>query len=103
MQLANPALPDDEGNASASASTSDVTVAVTAPEWRRSVDWAVVVWGLWREVSEDVIKSHGANSTFALEVQAFGKGSDLFEMMIPPGEKEREWSRLRALAEEVLK
>ena len=101
MQLGDPALPDDEGSASASASA--VPVAIAAPEWRRSVDWAVVVWGLWREVSEDVIKSHGANSTFALEVQTFGKGSELFEMMIPPGEKEQEWSRLRALAEEVLK
>lgn len=98
MQLANPALPDDEGGSASSSAR-----ASTAPEWRQSIDWAVVVWCLWREVSEDVVKSHGAGSTFSLEVQAFGKGSALFEMMIPPGEKEREWSRLRALADDVLK
>lgn len=96
MQMANPALPDDEGNASVGANA-------VAPEWRRSVDWAIVVWGLWREVSEDVVKSHGSDSTFALEVQAFGKGSELFGMQLQQGEKEREWARLRALAEEVLK
>lgn len=100
MQLANPDLPDDEG--STSNASSSVASSATTPEWRQSIDWAVVVWCLWREVSEDVIKSHGADSTFALEVKAFGRGSALFEMLVPPGEKEREWVRLRGLAEEVL-
>ena len=101
MQMANPGLPDDEGVADASALTT-TTAASAIPEWRRSVDWPVVIGGLWREVSEDVVKSHGSNTTFAAEVQAFGKGSGLFGMDLPEGKKEREWSRLRALAEEVL-
>lgn len=95
MQMANPSLPDDEGSA------TSATAAVS--EWRRRVDWAVVIWGLWRQVSEDVVKSHGSNTTFAIEVQVFGSGTALFRMEFPQEEKEREWSRLRALADEVLK
>lgn len=100
IQLANPALPDDEGISTISASHS--ASPSPPPEWRRSVNWAIVVGALWREVNEDVTKSHGAQSAFAMEVQVFGKESELSEMMLPLAEKEREWVRLRALAQEVL-
>lgn len=99
MQMADLGLPDDDDDEEEKSSTT----AVAIPEWRQSIDWAVVVWGLWREVSEDVVKSHGDESTFAKEVYAFGSGSELFGMELRQGEKEREWGRLRVVAEEVLK
>lgn len=40
----------------------------------QGIKWHLVIWKLWKEVSEQVPKSHGKESAFAKEVAAFGMG-----------------------------
>ena len=38
----------------------------------QGIKWHLIIWKLWKEVSDQVPKSHGKESSFAKEVAAFG-------------------------------
>ena len=66
------------------------------------VKWDVVVWGLWKEVSEAVERSHGLGSAFWKDVAEFGQciGSrpkDVEERLVA-----REWVKLKTMGEELV-
>ncbi len=75
----------------------------TDDKGHRSVNWPIVILGLYREVVEDVVKSHGRSTQFAAEVHAFGERNGFTGREVPVGEVEREWARLRGWADEVLR
>ena len=67
-----------------------------------NVNWAIVGWGLLKEVRDSVSRSHGDENKFAVEVKEMyeqdmwrevSKGVDM-EMM------ESEWGKLRNIADE---
>ena len=77
---------------------------VKALEEKWGLDWALIIWGLLREVEGSVGGSHGIESRFAVRVRREGerfrvdtrvrwgdKGPGM-------GEVESEWARLRAVA-----
>ncbi|MCJ1249215.1 hypothetical protein MMC30_006438 [Trapelia coarctata] len=78
--------------------------AVKALEEKWGLDWAVVVWGLLREVEGSVGGSHGVESRFAGRVRKEGERFRVdtrarWEDRGPGmGEVESEWGRLRAVA-----
>lgn len=63
-----------------------------------SIDWQIVVMGLFWEVSDAAPHSHGSSSPFTAEVKAFGEGADIGR------EKQEkhlleEWAKLRKVAD----
>ena len=40
----------------------------------QGIKWHLIIWKFWKEVSDQVPKSHGKESSFAIEVAAFGMG-----------------------------
>lgn len=66
------------------------------------LDPRIVISGLWQEVHEGVQKSHGSNSIFAAEVWEWGvqSGSVNVAPTVSAKDREREWSKLRKLADE---
>ncbi|MCJ1378416.1 hypothetical protein MMC17_001514 [Xylographa soralifera] len=82
---------------------------VRALERKWGVEWGVVVWGLLMEVEGSVGGSHGVDSRFAAEVRREGdrfrvdaRGGPYAE--VGPGRRdvEREWAKLRKVADEGL-
>ena len=72
------------------------------------IDWGVVLWGLLRQVAGEVDKSHGAESGFAgmvnerlEEVGGSMRVGGVDEGMVEGG-REREWVKLRRVADEVV-
>jgi hypothetical protein len=115
IQLANP---DDGANDGMTMTTTTTTTTTTTEggqqqqqrgrkatddKGHRSVNWPIVILGLYREVVEDVVKSHGRSTQFAAEVHAFGERNGFTGREVPVGEVEREWARLRGWADEVLR
>ncbi|MCJ1397373.1 hypothetical protein MMC11_000566 [Xylographa trunciseda] len=82
---------------------------VRALERKWGLEWGVVVWGLLKEVEGSVGGSHGAESRFAAEVRREGERFRVDARGGPYGEKgpgrkdvEREWGKLRKVADEGL-
>ncbi|MCJ1388083.1 hypothetical protein MMC18_000927 [Xylographa bjoerkii] len=82
---------------------------VQALEQKWGLEWGVVVWGLLQEVEGSVGGSHGAESRFAAEVRREGERFRVDARGGPYGEKgpgrrdvEREWGKLRKVADEGL-
>ena len=67
------------------------------------IRWHLIVWKLWKEVSDQVRRSHGKESSFATEVAAFEMGVEEgyrdFEAQIgterAKGVMEAEWAKFR--------
>ena len=66
------------------------------------LDPRIVISGLWQEVKEGVQRSHGSDSIFAAEVREWGaqNGSAGIAPTITAQDREREWTKLRKLADE---
>lgn len=66
------------------------------------LDPRIVIGGLWQEVNESVQRSHGSDSIFAAEVREWGEqsGSAIIAPTITTQDREREWTKLRKLADE---
>lgn len=66
------------------------------------LDPCVVIGGLWQEVNEGVQRSHGSDSSFAAEVREWGlhNGPATIAPNIRAQDREREWAKLRKLADE---
>ena len=71
------------------------------------VEWGVVVWGLLREVEGVVGRSHGGESSFAgtvrgrVEEVRGGMREGGVDERVVEGGREREWAKLRRVADEV--
>ena len=73
-----------------------------------AVEWGVVVWGLLREVEAVVGRSHGDESSFAKMVR--GRVEEVrgdmrmvrVDERVVEGGREREWAKLRRVADEVV-
>lgn len=65
----------------------------------------VVVGGLWQDVDKGVQRSHGSDSVFAAEVRQWGEqhGCAVVASTIAAKERQREWAKLRKLADESQK
>lgn len=66
------------------------------------LDPRIVIGGLWEEVNERVQRSHGSNSIFAADVWNWGvqNGCADAAQTITAQDREREWIKLRRLADE---
>lgn len=66
------------------------------------LDPRIVIGGLWQEVNENVQRSHGSDGIFAAEVREWGEqsGSAIIAPTITTQDREREWTKLRKLADE---
>ena len=66
------------------------------------IEWQVVVFYLFKEVEEGVVKSHGRGSVFGEEVEVFKREIGLQEGAVMGVEaKEREWRKLRRIGEGI--
>lgn len=63
-----------------------------------SIDWQIVVGGLWKEVHDGVEMSHGEGSPFAQEVESMGQGMEHGGAHITTKALNREWGKLKELA-----
>ncbi|MCJ1469277.1 hypothetical protein MMC07_007910 [Pseudocyphellaria aurata] len=65
----------------------------------------VVVSSLWQDVDQGVKRSHGSDSVFAAQVRQWGEqhGCATVASAITAKEREREWAKLRKLADESQK
>lgn len=73
------------------------------PSSHPTINYPLIIPSLYHELHTNVPKSHGPHSTFAAEISAFGDRAALHTRAPPQGEVKREWARLRALADEVLR
>ena len=78
------------------AQTRDKSVKVLE---RFEVDWKIVTKRLWVEVDGGVELSHGRESGFAREVRVFGEESGIAGRVLDKAELERQWLKLRAIAD----
>lgn len=65
------------------------------------VDWRIVIEGLWKEVSDGVELSHGGASSFAEEVKTMGQECGIRGTHVSVETTEREWVKLRKIADEI--
>ena len=68
-----------------------------------SIDWAIVGWGLLKEVGDEVGRSHGDENVFAKQVKEMCEQDLWREMARGAGTEvvEEEWGRLRVIADAV--
>ena len=67
-----------------------------------SVDWAIVGWGLLKEVRDVVSRSHGDENRFAMEVKEM-YDQDMWSEVSKSADMEvmaKEWGKLRKIADE---
>lgn len=66
---------------------------------RFGIDWQAVAIGLFREVEDGARLSHGAGNPFVVEIGAFGEGLGIAGRAVGSGLLEREWGKLRMVAD----
>ena len=62
------------------------------------LDWKVVAGGLWAEVHDGMLMSHGSEGSFAREVRLFGEGLGIVDRDLDKAKIERQWAKLRVIA-----
>ena len=63
------------------------------------IRWQTVAWGLFQEVSDEVPRSHGTNSSFNTEVKAFGEGAGMGREKCEERSIKEEWAKLAKVAD----
>lgn len=102
MQMASLGLEATTATATAGVGAARAAASKSATPTNRQ-QWSMIILSLWRLVSANVNKSHGADSVLAVEVAAFGTQTGLRYADVEEAELKREWARLKDIAEEVLR
>ncbi|MCJ1449797.1 hypothetical protein MMC28_000125 [Mycoblastus sanguinarius] len=65
------------------------------------IDWQIVAVGLYREIADGVIFSHGRESPFADQVKALGEGTGIVGASVGRKRVTEEWGTLRKVADQT--